>query len=128
MLKDQMAEVKTALKNSSASDTLSRQTEAIENEVDDILKKVRGSQEPADADDRSRFAPSIQRRVNQVAEEIGNVTSLPTQIQGETLDLAMQDLAHEVTRLNALLSTRVPMLNRALDAAGVSWTVGRTVR
>ena len=128
MLKDQMAEVKTALKNSSASDTLSRQTEAIEKEVGDILKNVRGSQEPADADDRSRFAPSIRQRVNQVAEEVGNVTSPPTQIQRETLDLAMQDLAREVTRLNALVSTRVPALNRALDAAGVPWTVGRTVR
>jgi photosystem II stability/assembly factor-like uncharacterized protein len=128
MLKDQIDEVKTALKNSSASDSLSRQADSIGKDVDDILKKIRGSQEPADADDRSRFAPSIQQRVNQVATEIGDVTSPPTQIQRETLDLAMKDLATEVARLNALLSTRVPALNRALDAAGVPWTVGRTVK
>jgi hypothetical protein len=128
IVKDQIDEVKTALKNTSASDSLSRQAEAIGKDVDDILKKVRGSREPADADDRSRFAPSIQERVNRVANEVGDVTSPPTQIQRETLDLAMQDLAREVARLNALLATRVPALNRALDAAGVPWTVGRPVK
>jgi hypothetical protein len=56
------------------------------------------------------------------------VTSSPTQIQRETLELAMSDLAKEVARLNALLTTRVPALNRGLDAAGVPWTPGRILK
>ncbi len=128
MLKEQMGEVKTALAGVT-QDSLSTQAAAIEKEVDDILLKVRGRQGPAanDVDDK-KFEPSIQDRVNQVAGEIGDVTSPATEIQRRTLEMAMADLAREVARLNALLTGRVPALNRALDAAGVAWTVGRVVR
>jgi photosystem II stability/assembly factor-like uncharacterized protein len=130
LLKDQITEVKNALKNLSGTDTLARQANRIDSEMDSILVRVRGRQGPDanDADDRNRFTPSIQARVNGVANEIGDVTSPPTQLQRETLDSAMSDLAREVTRLNALLTTRVPALNSALDAAGVPWTVGRPIR
>jgi len=128
-VKEQITEVKAALKTGTAPDSLSKQTTAIEREVDDILLRVRGRQGPpaGDVDDKT-FAPSIQSRVNQVANEIGSVTSPPTQIQRETLDLAMKDLDREAVRLNALLTARLPALNRGLDAAGVPWTAGRTVR
>jgi hypothetical protein len=129
-LKDQMTEVKNALKSLTGADSLSRQVTAIDRDLDDILVKVRGRQGAADndADDKNRFRPSVQQRVNDVANEIGDVTSPPTQIQRETLDLAMKDLEREVARLNTLLTTRVPALNRALDAAGVPWTAGRPIR
>jgi photosystem II stability/assembly factor-like uncharacterized protein len=128
-LKDQMTEVKAALKAGAAPDSLTRQANSIDREVDDILTKVRGRQGPDanDVDDK-QFHPSIQDRVNGVASEIGDVTSPPTQIQRETLELAMSDLAKEVARLNALLTTRVPALNRGLDAAGVPWTPGRILK
>ena len=130
LLKDQMTEVKNALKNLSGADSLSKQANALDKDVDDILTKVRGRQGPAasDADDKNRYTPSVQQRVNGVANEIGDVTSPPTQLQRETLDLAMKDLESEVARLNTLLTTRVPALFRALDAAGVPWTVGRPIK
>lgn len=129
-IKDQMTEVKAALKNVSSADSLSRQVNAVDREVDSILKNVRGDQgaAPRDADDKNKFEPSIQDRVNQVANEVGDVSSPPTQLQRETLESAMKDLARETARLNTLLSTRVPALNKALDAAGVPWTVGRPVK
>ena len=129
LLKDQMTEVTAALKSSAAPDSLTTQRNAIDKEVDDILTNVRGRQGPDanDVDDK-KFHPSVQDRVNEVASEIGDVTSPPTQIQRETLDLAMKDLQRESARLNALLTTRVPALNRALDAAGVPWTVGRALK
>jgi photosystem II stability/assembly factor-like uncharacterized protein len=130
LLKDQMTEVKSALKSVTGADSLSSQATSIDKEIDDILMKVRGRQGPEanDADDKNRFTPSVQERVNGVASEIGDVTSPPTQMQRETLDFAMKDLDREVARLNVLLGTRVPALNRALDAAGVPWTVGRPIR
>lgn len=129
MLKDQMTEVKAALKNQTGADSLSPQASAIDHDIDDILTKVRGRQgEANDADDKNRYTPSIQERMNSVASEIGDVTSPPTQLQRETIDLAMKDLEREVARLNPILATRVPALNRALDAAGVPWTVGRSIR
>ena len=130
LIKDQMTEVKAALKSVSGADSLSRQVSGVDREIDAILKSVRGEQgaAPSDADDRNKFEPSIQDRVNQVANEVGDVSSPPTQLQRETLESAMKDLARETTRLNTLLSTRVPALNKALDAAGVPWTVGRPVK
>jgi hypothetical protein len=118
-----------ALKNTSAPDSLTKQADTIDKEVDDILLKVRGRQGPDanDVDDK-KFHPSVQDRVNQVAGEIGDVTSPPTQIQRETLELAMTDLGRESARLNTLVTTKVPAFNHALDAAGVPWTVGRTVK
>jgi hypothetical protein len=129
-LKDQMTEVKNALKNLTGTDSISKQVTALDRDVDDILEKVRGRQNAGegDADDKNRFKPSIQERVNGVANEIGDVTSPPTQLQRETLDSAMKDLEREVARLNAIITTRVPALNRALDAAGVPWTVGRPIK
>ena len=71
--------------------------------------------------------PSIQQRVNQVAGQIGNVSSLPTQIQRETLEGAMAELRTEVNRLNVLVGATIPALNASLDAAQVPWTIGRPV-
>ncbi len=130
LLKDQLTETKNAIQNRAGTDSISQQLTALTRDVDAILTSIRGRQGAAqfDADDRTRFAPSVQSRVNQVANEIGDVSSPPTQIQRETLDLAMSDLEKEVVKLNLLLTVRVPELNRALDAAGVPWTVGRPVR
>jgi photosystem II stability/assembly factor-like uncharacterized protein len=130
LIKDEMTEVKNALKSVQGSDSLSRQVNSVDKEIDSILKAVRGDPNgpPKDADDKNKYKPSIQDRVNQVASEIGDVTSPPTQLQRETLDVAMKDLAAQAVRLNTLLTTRVPSLNKALDAAGVPWTVGRSVK
>jgi hypothetical protein len=130
VIKGEMTEVRNALKSVQGSDSLSRQVNSVDREIDSILKAVRGDPNGAarDADDKNKYQPSIQERVNQVAGEIGNVTSQPTQVQRDALDTAMKDLAAQTTRLNTLLTTRVPALNRALDAAGVPWTVGRSVK
>jgi hypothetical protein len=129
LLKDQITEAKGALKSRVAPDSLAAQAILIDKEVDDILFSVR-TRDGLDANDvdNAKFAPSIQDRVNRIAREIGDVTSPPTQIQRETLELAMKDLERESARLNALLTGKVPALNRGLDAAGVPWTIGRTVK
>ena len=127
-LKDQITDVKTALKSNTAPDTVSKQADAVEKELNDILKKLRGDPEAeATSDDKRVEDPSIQDRVNNVAEEIGNVTSQPTELQRLTLTLATSDLQREVGRINALLQRRIPALNAGLDAAKIPWTIGRPV-
>ena len=81
-LKDQMTEVKNAIKNLAGTDSISRQVDAIDKDVSDILEKVRGRQDQGenDADDKNRYKPSIQERGNGVAGDIGDVTSPPTQL------------------------------------------------
>jgi hypothetical protein len=127
-LKDELTDVKAALKSSTAPDSLSKQAEEIDKEVSDVLKKLRGDPEGEPVSDDKRVEdPTIQERVNNVAEEIGNVTSQPTELQRATLTLASSDLQREVGRLNALLQRRIPALNAALDAAKIPWTIGRPV-
>jgi hypothetical protein len=127
-LKDQIADVKTAIKTNPAPDTVSKQVDAVDKELGDIVKKLRGDPEAdASSDDKKTEEPSIQKRVNSVAEEIGNVTSQPTELQRSTLALATADLQREVGRINALLQHGIPALNNALDAAKIPWTIGRPV-
>src|SRR6266513_1424479 len=127
-LKEQVTDVKTALKSSTAPDSLSKQADAIDTEISDVLKKIRGDPEAAPGSDDKRVEdPSILERVNNVADEIGGVTSPPTALQRATLALASSDLQREVGRINALLQRRIPTLNAALDAAKIPWTIGRPV-
>jgi hypothetical protein len=127
-LKDQIADVKAALKTNTAPDSVSKQADAIDTDLGEILRKLRGDPEaPVVSDDKRTEEPSIQERVNNVAEEIGNVTSQPTELQRSTLALAAADLQREVGRINVLLQRRIPALNAALDAAKIPWTIGRPV-
>jgi hypothetical protein len=127
-LKEQVTDVKTALKSNTAPDSLSKQADAIDTQITDILKKLRGDPDGETVSDDKRVEdPSIQERVNNVAEQIGNVTSQPTALQRSTLALATTDLQREVARINELLQRRIPALNAALDAAKIPWTIGRPV-
>ena len=127
-LRDQITDVKTALKSNTAPDSVSTQSDAVDKELGEILKNLRGDPDaPAVSDDKRTEEPSIQQRVNNVADEIGNVTSQPTALQRSTLTLAGSDLQREVGRINALLQRRIPALNAALDAAKIPWTIGRPV-
>jgi hypothetical protein len=127
-LKEQITDVKTALKTNTAPDSVSKQADAVDREISDILKKLRGDPEGEPISDDKRVEdPSIQERVNNVAEEIGNVTSQPTAHQRATLALASSDLQREVGRINSLLQRRIPVLNAGLDAAKIPWTIGRPV-
>jgi len=126
-LNDEITDARAALRNSNGSDSLSRQVDAVSREVTDILRKIRGGAADAGADDRNVIQPSVQERVNNIADQIGDVTSPPTQNQRATVDQAEGDLQREVARLNTLLQRRIPALNAALDAAGVPWTIGRAI-
>ena len=131
-VESELTEARTAVRSAHAPDSLSRQVEAVSRELTEVLREVRGAsgaQRGADDEeaDGSTEQPSIQQRVNSVAQQIGNVSSLPTQIQRETLAGAMTELAKQVDALNRLVATRVPALYRALDAADVPWSLGRPV-
>jgi hypothetical protein len=127
-LKDQLTDAKAAIRNASGPDSLTKQADAVDREVSDILKKLRGDPDaPPVSDDKRVEDPTIQERVNSVAEQIGNVTSQPTELQRATLTLASSDLQREVGRINGLLQRRIPALNAAMDAAKIPWTIGRPV-
>jgi photosystem II stability/assembly factor-like uncharacterized protein len=129
-LKTAIDEAKRAIQSSSAPAALTTEANAIGREVDDILAKVRGASGRGfggGGEDQPR-QPSIQQRVNSVANEIGGVTSLPTEYQRETIAAAGTELDGQIDRLNRLLTTRVPAFDRSLDEAKVPWSIGRPVK
>ena len=131
-IKTEIGEARTAIRTATGGEGLSTEASAIEREVDAILKKLRGGDDNAstvdDPDDVTKSEPSIQDRVNEVAGDIGDVSSPATQIQRETLDRAIADLQSESAKLNALISSRIPALFQKMDAAGVPWSLGRPVQ
>jgi hypothetical protein len=132
-LKVQVDEAKRAIGSATAPAALMTEANAIGREVDDIIAKVRGAggrgAGGGGGDDQTPpRQPSVQQRVNGVANEIGGVTSLPTQYQRETLAMALTDLDAQIARLNALIAMRVPAFNKSLDDAKVPWSIGRPVK
>lgn len=131
-IKQQVGEARTAIRNSTGGESLSGEGTAIEREADDILAKLRGRQDSTgssgDADDKTRAEPSIQDRIDAVAGDISGVTSPATQLQRETLTLAIADLQRESAKLNSVINTRIPAFFQKLDAAGVPWSLGRPVQ
>jgi hypothetical protein len=132
-LKSEIDEAKRAIDAASAPAALSTEANAIGREIDDIIAKVRGAGGRGFAgggggNEAPPRQPSIQQRVNGTANEIGGVTSLPTEIQRTTLAAAATELDAELERLNRLITTRVPAFNKSLDEANVPWSIGRVVK
>jgi photosystem II stability/assembly factor-like uncharacterized protein len=131
-LKAEIDEAKRAIESASAPAALSTEATAIGREIDDIIAKVRGAGGRGfgggGGDDAPPRQPSIQQRVNGTANEIGGVTSLPTEIQRTTLAAAATELDVQLERLNRLITTRVPAFNKSLDEANVPWSIGRVVK
>jgi photosystem II stability/assembly factor-like uncharacterized protein len=134
-LKAQIDEAKKAIASASAPAALTKDADAIGKDLDDIIAKVRGSGRGFGGggggggdDEAPPRTPSIQQRVNGVANEIGGVTSLPTAQQRDTLAIAGTDLDIQLERVNALITTLVPAFNKALDEAKVPWSIGRPVK
>lgn len=131
-IKTEIGEARTAIRNSTGGEQLGTEAAGIERDIDAILKKLRGAADSAggvaDPNDVNRSEPSIQDRINDVAGDIGDVSSPATQIQRETLDRAIADLRSESAKLNALISGKIPPLFQKLDAAGVPWSLGRPVQ
>jgi hypothetical protein len=131
LIKAQVDDARRAIAPLTVAETLTKEAAALQREIDDVLDKVRGRGGPAgggDDDDGPPRQPSIQQRVNRVANEIGGVSSPPTAIQRDTLAGASAELDKEAARINTLLTTRLPALHKMLDEANVPWTAGRTIK
>ncbi|HZR21979.1 MAG TPA: hypothetical protein VFA59_00235, partial [Vicinamibacterales bacterium] len=92
--------------------------------VDEELKKF--------ADETARLVRQAQGRVGRVTQQLGGVsrdiassTSRPTEAQDQQLAAALEDLDPAIARLNELRTTRIPDLNRRLDAASTPASVPR---
>lgn len=88
--------------------------------LDDLRLRLWGDRIRGRWDEAS--APSIARRVGQVAGGHWDTRQEPTATQRRSLEVARQQFAAFSRDLEALLETTLPELRRQLDEAGASWT------
>ena len=72
-------------------------------------------------------APSIARRVGQVAGGTWDNRQTPTTTQRQSLEIAAAEYAKVGAELADLVETRLPAYEAKLEAAGAPWTPGRKV-
>ncbi len=109
-LRDQLADVDDLLNDATdAPEALSEEVEAIEEELESLGD---------DLDDLP---------VQQTRSAIEGSTTRPTEDQFQDIDGAWEDAPEIIERLNAIISGRMPALNRRLDDEGIRADPGEAV-
>jgi photosystem II stability/assembly factor-like uncharacterized protein len=103
-----------------SSQNLLNEVNAIDDKADEILQVLRGGRELTDIP-----PPSINQRVNTIAQRIRLSALRPTQSQLENYRIASEELSAVMIKLKALMETDLAKLEKSLDAAGAPWTPGR---
>jgi hypothetical protein len=119
-LKEQITDVKTALKTNTAPDSVSKQADAVDHEISDILKQLRGDPEAAPISDTRE--EDLDCGAGQRCRRNRQRLRQPTALQRATLTRII-GLQREVGRINALLRPN-PALTRARCGKD-SRTIGR---
>ena len=129
-IKSQVEEARKAIATATGADAVAKDAEALDQEIDDILTKVRAPRGGGffGGDDDGPTVQSVQQRVSAVAGQINGVTSTPTAYQRETLASAAADFERQLPRLNDIVATRLPALMKAMDQAGIAWSMGRVIK
>ncbi len=89
------------------------QAEAMDNEIDAIINKLRGGRENTEIP-----PPSITQRVQVVASGIRLSTVKPTQTQIEQYDIASSEFKPVLARLKALVDGELPKFEKVLEDSG----------
>ena len=96
------------------------QAESLDNEIDSIINTLRGGRENSDIP-----PPTISERIGYVAERIRLSTIKPSQTQIQQFELANGEFQPVLARLRKLIDTDVPVLEKALEAAGAPLVPGQ---
>jgi photosystem II stability/assembly factor-like uncharacterized protein len=96
------------------------EVKALDKKTDEILQALRGGRELSDIP-----PPSINQRVNAIAQRIRLSALRPTQTQTEQYNIAAEEFKTVMAKLKTLLETELPKLEKSLEAAGAPWTPGR---
>ena len=121
----QLDAIKVALGRSDAADPQLHATAAgLQKQVLQLIEKMRGNQR------RSRMNASepvsVAQRLGVVRGGISRSTYGPTPMHLEQLEFGKEQFAGVRTELDVIVKQELPALERALDAAGVPWTPGRS--
>lgn len=92
--------------------------------IRDAQTAVRGGGFPPNPD----IPPGIQQVLGRLAGTLSGYTGAPGPTEGDAAARAGERLAELVATVNRIQQEELPALNARLDAAGIPWTPGRTIR
>jgi photosystem II stability/assembly factor-like uncharacterized protein len=123
-IKTRLGLIKKALLETPAADARLRQEAvALETQLNDILRNLRGD---TALQARNENVPiPISERVSQIVGDQRMSTSQPTRTHQEQYQIAADDFAVELKRLRNLVQVDLAKLEKAMEAAGAPWTPGR---
>ena len=100
--------------------SLINQAKKFDDEINDIINKLRGGRENTDTP-----PPSIASRVEIVADTIRLSSVAPTQTQIDQYNLSNTEFQPVLARLRKLVETDLPTFEKQLENAGAPLTPGR---
>ena len=114
---------KALLETPAAENRLGQEAAALEKQLNDILRNLRGD-EVLQA--RNENTPtSISERVSQIVGDQRMSTARPTRTHLEQYQIAADDFAVGLKKLRNLVQVELAKLEKAMEAAGAPWTPGR---
>jgi photosystem II stability/assembly factor-like uncharacterized protein len=123
-VKTRLGLIKKALLETPAADaSLRQQAEALEKQLNDILRSLRG--DTALQALNYNTPPSISDRVSLIVDNQRMSTSRPTGTDLEQYKIASNEFAAELKKLRNLVQVDLAKLEKAMEAAGSPWTPGR---
>jgi len=123
-LKSRIASALQALQQTPSNvDSLIRRAHSIESADNEILRLLRGDNTLRSRNEASPIA--IGERVSNIVEDERFSTSRPTQTHRDGYTIAAEDFSGVLARLNSLLQSDFPALEKQMEAAGTPWTPGR---
>jgi hypothetical protein len=123
-VKTRLGLIQKALLETPAADAqLRQQALALEKQLNDILRNLRGD---TALQARNENVPaSISDRVSQIVGDQRMSTSRPTQTHQQQYQIAADDFAVELKKLRTLVQVDLTKLEKEMEAAGSPWTPGR---
>ncbi len=130
-IQEQVTQATDAMDQIDAPEPLGDQADALRDDIADVILILRGREGRGgggggggDSDDQE---PRSVRQRLQTASGVHRATAMPTRQEMDALRSVFVDLEREVTRINEILTERMPAFFSALDDVGVPWTPGRPI-
>jgi photosystem II stability/assembly factor-like uncharacterized protein len=99
---------------------LAAEARALEKRADEIIEALRGDRQAGDTP-----PPSINQRVNSIANRQRMAAARPTATQVEQYNIAAEEFRPVLAKLRTLAESDLVKLEKAAEAAGAPWTPGR---
>jgi hypothetical protein len=111
---------RAALEAPGSNQSLLNEVNRLDDKIDEVLRALRGGRELSDIP-----PPSINQRVNAIAQRIRLSALRPTQSQQDQYEIAADEFKVALAKLKTLTEVDLAKLDKTLETVGAPWTTGR---